>query len=418
MDYIPCKINTLYVTEAVLLLKHQAAGNVDRSFPALTLFKNNLCEDFFFSVIRTILCEDVIIVSASAHTAVPNIRERLSYASLTPIHLDLRSPVSPSSAFYHHRINFQNLNFSASNSKMLILITGITGMVGLPCAKAALARGHSVRGLGRNREKVPEDILQQLENFVQYTGIYDIPALDRAVKGVDAIICAYTYAPEVVIEGQLLLLRAAERAGIKIFHAASWNYDWTKGELGQHESYDPYIAFANHVRLSSSIKPIYMFTGIIVEWFFENPRGSSWNRETKTLSYFGDETKPLICCTADDIAAYSVEAVAAPGAENGGFVRVDSFRVTPEQIAREYEAARGGGVKAHVKRLGSLEDVEMMLTKARKEIDPTEFEKYIGLSYVDHMLKGTWDYESVDVKRFGNVKQTSLKEWFEMHPEL
>jgi hypothetical protein len=63
-------------------------------------------------------------------------------------------------------------------------------MVGLPCAKAALAKGHSVRGLGRNPGKVPEDVSQRLESFEKISSIYDIPALDRAVKGGEGIICA------------------------------------------------------------------------------------------------------------------------------------------------------------------------------------------------------------------------------------
>lgn len=88
-------------------------------------------------------------------------------------------------------------------------------MVGTPCAHAALSQGHTVRGMGRNPDKVDEALLQRLESFVQCTSIYDIPGLDQAVKGVDAIICANTYEPEVVVEGQLLLLRAAERAGVK-----------------------------------------------------------------------------------------------------------------------------------------------------------------------------------------------------------
>lgn len=161
-----------------------------------------------------------------------------------------------------------------------------------------------------------------------------------------------------------------------------------------------------------------MFTGIICEWFFNNPRGSTWDRESKTLSFFGDGSKEFIYCTTNDLAAYSVEAVTAPGAENGGYVRVESFRLTPEQIVREYEAASGGGVAAQTKRVGSLEDAEKMLLKARTEIDAMEFEKYIGLSYVVHVLRGTWDFEASDVKRFGGVRQTKLREWFEMHPEL
>jgi hypothetical protein len=59
-----------------------------------------------------------------------------------------------------------------------------------------------------------------------------------------------------------------------------------------------------------------------------------------------------------------------------------------------------------------------MLAGARKTIDVKEFEKYIGLSYVVHMLKGTWDFEAVDVERFKGVKRTTMGEWFELHPEM
>jgi len=300
---------------------------------------------------------------------------------------------------------------------MLVLITGATGMVGAPCVEVALAKGHSVRALGRDPNKIPKSTFKKLESFVQIASIYDLPALDRAVKGVDAIVNAYPYDPEVVLEGQLLLFRAAERAGVKIFFASSWNYDWTKGFLGQHEPYDPYISFANQVRITSNIKPLYMFTGIIAEFFYENPRGSSWDRETKTMVYFGDGTKKFTYTTAHDLAAYTIEAISHPGAELGGFLYVESFRATPDEMAREYEAARGG-VKAHTKCLGSEADLEGMLTSSKKVTPLPEFEKYIWLAYVVHMLRGSWDYKPTDCQTFSNVKQTSLREWLEAHPEL
>lgn len=99
---------------------------------------------------------------------------------------------------------------------MLVLIAGITGTCGQCLARAALAKGHQVRGLGRNPGKLGQELADKLEGFVQSEGIYDIAALDRAVRGVDAIVCAYTYAPETVVDGQILLLRAAERAGVKV----------------------------------------------------------------------------------------------------------------------------------------------------------------------------------------------------------
>jgi len=99
---------------------------------------------------------------------------------------------------------------------MLVLIAGITGFVGLPCARSAFARGFKVRGLARNIAKLPEDVRSRLEGFETLSSPYDIAAMDRATKGVDAIICSFAGIPELLMESQLLLLRAAERAGVKV----------------------------------------------------------------------------------------------------------------------------------------------------------------------------------------------------------
>lgn len=99
---------------------------------------------------------------------------------------------------------------------MLILIAGITGFVGIPCARAAFARGHKVRGLARNANRLPDDISNQLESFETLSNNHDVAAMDRAVDGIDAIICAFAGLPELFMESQMLLLRAAERAGVKV----------------------------------------------------------------------------------------------------------------------------------------------------------------------------------------------------------
>jgi hypothetical protein len=161
-----------------------------------------------------------------------------------------------------------------------------------------------------------------------------------------------------------------------------------------------------------------MFTGVIPEWMFSNRRDKIWDRETKTLSYFGDGTETWIYTTADDLAAYTVEAVTQPGAEKGGFVRVESFRCTPRELVKTYEEARKGAVRGNLKYGGSLGDVVEMVRKARDTTDRVDFEEYVGLSYVEHILKGTWNYEPVDNARFANVKVTTLREYFEKHPEL
>ncbi len=99
---------------------------------------------------------------------------------------------------------------------MLILIAGITGNIGQHTARAGISCKHQIRGLGRSPDKLDAAIHAHLESFILSQNYYDVLALERAVDGVDAVICAYAGVPELILEGQLLLLRAAERVGIKV----------------------------------------------------------------------------------------------------------------------------------------------------------------------------------------------------------
>lgn len=111
---------------------------------------------------------------------------------------------------------------------MLILVAGVTGYLGKQLAQVGLDKGHQIRGFGCSPNKLPTELLEKLESFVQYESYDDRGALDRAVAGADAVICCYTAHADAAFDAQLSLLRAVERAGIKVYHAHSWNSDWTK----------------------------------------------------------------------------------------------------------------------------------------------------------------------------------------------
>ena len=99
---------------------------------------------------------------------------------------------------------------------MLVLIYGITGLVGQATARAALRAGHQVRGLARSPDKLPADLREKLEGFVKMTGVDDLVAFEKACVGVDAVVSAPIALPETAVLGQINLLRAAERAGVKV----------------------------------------------------------------------------------------------------------------------------------------------------------------------------------------------------------
>lgn len=150
-------------------------------------------------------------------------------------------------------------------------------------------------------------------------------------------------------------------------------------------------------------------------WFLTTGRAKMIDRGARTVAYYGSGSEPSHYTSADDLAAYAVEAISAPGAENGGSYRVRSFTASPLEMAEIYGRVRG--VELQPRPQGSLADCEAKLEEARREMGPLRQEEYIGYAYAKYMLNGTWDYDTPDSERWGSVKQTSFEEWLRQHPE-
>ncbi|KAH6951243.1 hypothetical protein BKA56DRAFT_638553 [Ilyonectria sp. MPI-CAGE-AT-0026] len=242
---------------------------------------------------------------------------------------------------------------------MLVLIAGISGNMGKRLAIAATTRGLEVRGIGRDASNVPDGI--DLESFVTSTSYYDVPAIEKAVNGVDAIICAYASTPVLDLDAHLILLRAAERAGIKIFVSASWNNDWTKNRLGEFEHYDAHIAFRHHAAITSPIKPVYLLNGFFADLLFTpaGPGGFDATSHIPALKYWGDDpTLKFWWTSQDDAAAWTIEILFNEDVQDGkgGVFRFRSGEVSLKELATAYHKATGTKVKAVC--AGSIEDIE------------------------------------------------------------
>lgn len=82
---------------------------------------------------------------------------------------------------------------------------------------------------------------------------------------------------------------------MRIFHTSTWTYDFRKTKFLEHESYDPFVAFQRIVELSSTIKPLYMLTGVLAEVLFSvsgradfSPRsGGPFDPVEKCFEYYG-----------------------------------------------------------------------------------------------------------------------------------
>ncbi|KAH7190604.1 hypothetical protein BKA60DRAFT_664019 [Fusarium oxysporum] len=245
---------------------------------------------------------------------------------------------------------------------MLVLVAGATGNLGQKLIDSLYSRGHQVRA---RRDK--------LECFVQSEPYYGVPAIESACKGVDAVICAYTGIPESSLDGQLLLLRAVERVGIKKYVAASWNFDWKNMNLGVHERYDAYIAFRNQGELSSDVTPNSFFTRVLAEVLFSLPghgdfspaNNGAWDPKRKAMEILGTVRN----CHVD------------------------------------------------IRKSGDEEELRKIALEARRQGTRRFFWPYIGWFYQLFTTDRLWVLEELDNDKL-YVKTSSLKEFLRQCPQL
>jgi hypothetical protein len=305
---------------------------------------------------------------------------------------------------------------------MLILVAGVTGNIGSWIAQHALQSGHLVRGLGRSPEKLNAELSSKLESFVVSQNYYDIPALERAVSGVDAVMCAYSGLPELLLDAQLLLLRATERAGIKKYLSTSWNYDWRKITFGSAPIYDGLISFHAQVSITSSIKPLHIFSGMFAEVFFGvgdqkgfTPKDNGvWDPYQKSMDIYGTGNEEWCFTTESDAGKFAVALITSDDAQEGGFYSVCSFRMSLRQVREIYEKVRGVQIKIVEK--GPVSILQNMADEGREQYGRAGLWNWHRYGFHANCVTGVWNLDHDD--RLAHVKGTSLEDFLKDFPEI
>ncbi|KAF4945287.1 hypothetical protein FSARC_14460 [Fusarium sarcochroum] len=288
---------------------------------------------------------------------------------------------------------------------MLLLIIGITGDLGQRLAREAIARGIQVRGLARNLDKLKVEISEKLQSFIRSQSYGDISALDKAMAGVDAVICAYTTDPVLFLDGNLAALRAAERAQVKIFVASSFTNDWTNLQRGDFPVYDSLMSFNDQAELTSPVKPVFIVNGTFAEWLF--PAQGPVKR-----TYYGNADQfPASWTTMDDAAAYTIEILLSNQnvrEGKGGVFRIRSGEHSLREQASILEKVTGE--RMELVNGGTLEDAEKALKEARKK-NPYNFWGYVLEAHAAINTKGLWEFKKPVLDLSHVRKPTTLEEF-------
>lgn len=300
---------------------------------------------------------------------------------------------------------------------MLILIAGISGTMGLLLTDEAIKLGHRVRGLGRSRAKLPERIQSDSRiEFLETIDYFDEKVLEEACHGCDAVICAYGIVPKLQLEGQLFLLRAAEKMGVKRFVAASWSGDYRKLKLGDVESYDPYMCLRAQAPLETTLKPNFIFVGVFAETMFasyhpDDVKEQWWLHERKEVITWGTGSEELTITPMRDAAAYTIRILEHEDSVRGGDWLVYSWRTSFQHAAEIFTKATG--IPKEISIDGSLEDLAALEAKERKKGSKLKYWEYIGLSYFLNLLTGKME-GATDARNaeFPDDCRSTMESWF------
>lgn len=229
----------------------------------------------------------------------------------------------------------------------MILIVGVTGVLGRETARQLLAAGHKVRGLTRNPESAVD--LKKLGAEIVQGDLIDHASLAKACQGVESVLASAhsllgtgKYKSEAVDdEGHRALIDAAKAAGVKHFVYIS-----ALGTGADHPTdfYRTKYKIENYLK-SSGLSFTILRPPPFMEWHVHNLLGATILTTGKTTIY-GAGNNPVNFMAGKDVAHMAVLALTNPGAKGRTIEIGGPDNVTKNQIAEMY--GRFSGKKAKV----------------------------------------------------------------------
>jgi nucleoside-diphosphate-sugar epimerase len=270
----------------------------------------------------------------------------------------------------------------------LVVVVGAAGKLGRLIIGALVAHpGVSVRALVRDPSK-PE-VADLASDRVTVSALDVVSATDAerasALAGAWAVVSALQGGPEVIIDAQLALIRAAKAAGARRFIPSDYSYNHFTLPAGINVNSDWRRALAEQasVEASDGFEVVHVMQGIFADKYVLGFLGM-FDASREVLRYWGDGKTPIDWTTWEDTARFAAAAALDEGAVPAHlFVRGDRMDVLT--LAEVWASVHGRSLV--LERLGSLEDLERE-TKRRLAADPHDMYGWLPLMYARGMYGG------------------------------
>lgn len=177
---------------------------------------------------------------------------------------------------------------------------------------------------------------------------------------------------------------------------------------------------------SSTIKPFYIFIGILTETFFSVPGHGGFTPLSHGVwdpvpgapkaEVWGTGDEKWQITTEQDTADYTAEVTCDLSQKDGGLYRFCGCEATVKEIAAVYEEERGFRVTLVQK--GSIADLEKAADGAQKELGLLRFWEWMGYYYQLNQLNGKTMMYQLDNDCYPKVKAVGLVEFLKQNPEI
>ena len=258
-----------------------------------------------------------------------------------------------------------------------VLLAGATGMLGGRVAHHLLAEPDAdLRLLLRpgtlanaERKAAISPLLDRGAQIVE-GDLADPRSLDNAPAGVDVIVSAVQGGPDVVIDGQLALLEAAGKSGVRRFLPSDFALDLFDAPEGEHALYDTRRGRQGDrgERAGARPRPQRRLHGYLRLPNLHGEHGEA------TVSFWGEGDERFGATSVDDTARYTAKAAVDRGLSSGKFA-IAGQKLSLDEVTAAFERVTGRTFRRE--RRGSVEDLRAWITDKRAN-DPDPMAAVIG----------------------------------------
>jgi len=295
----------------------------------------------------------------------------------------------------------------------LIVVAGAAGKLGRLIVQALLTEpGVRVRALVRNPNKPEAATLgaDRVELHVIDVGTATDAERATAVRGAFSVVSALQGGPDVIIDAQLALMRAAKAAGARRFIPSDYSFNFFTLPEGINVNSDWRRAFAERAskETGESFEVVHVMQGVFTDRRVLGFLGV-FDGEKGVVRYWGDGKTPIDWTTWEDTARF----IAAAALDDGKVPErlfVSGDRMDILTFARTWGAARRKELS--LERLGSLEDLERE-TKRRLSTEPQNMFAWLPLMYARGTFGGQALLGPTHNARYPQIKPATVAQAIE-----